>query len=301
MLNYRQLHYFCCVARYGGITRAAEHLHLTPQTISGQLAELEQELGTALFRRVGRRLELTPSGKMALAHAEEIFQLGSQLEQGLRSGATSSEPLFRVGIADSVPKSIACQLLLPALALKESFKLICLSDKPEKLFAELAIHQLDLVIADRPLPSTLGVKAYNHVLGHSSLAFYAAPDLAARYQPFSPSKLHGAPLLLPGDNTVIQPLLLNWFQENQVQPHVICKFDDTALMKDFGKAGAGIFPAPVVLSQEIIAQYGVSMLATIEDVSAHYYAISVERQITHPAVLAISTSAKQTLFGDKRR
>jgi len=182
MLNYKQLHYFWNVAKAGSITRAAERLHLTPQTISGQLAELERSLGTDLFRRIGRRLELTSAGKLALSHADEIFQIGNELEQSLRSGAGSGEQSFRVGVADAVPKSLAYQLLAPAMALAEPVRLICYEDKLERLFAELAIHQLDLVIADRPLPSELGVKGYNHELGRCTVAFYAVPELAARYR-----------------------------------------------------------------------------------------------------------------------
>jgi len=158
MLNFKQLYYFWNVAKIGSIARAAERLHLTPQTISGQISELERALGSDLFRRAGRRLELTAAGKLALSHADEIFQIGNELEQSLRGGAGSADLLFRVGVADAVPKSIAYRLLAPATMLAEPVCLICYEDKLERLFAELAIHQLDLVIADRPLPSELGGK-----------------------------------------------------------------------------------------------------------------------------------------------
>jgi LysR family transcriptional activator of nhaA len=296
MLNYKQLHYFWNVAKAGSITRAAERLHLTPQTISGQLAELERSLGTDLFRRIGRRLELTSAGKLALSHADEIFQIGNELEQSLRSGAGSAEQSFRVGVADAVPKSLAYQLLAPAMALAEPVRLICYEDKLERLFAELAIHQLDLVIADRPLPSELGVKGYNHPLGQCTIAFYAVPELAARYRPTFPRSLDGAPFLLPGDKVAVQAPLARWFNEQQIQPHIIGKFDDSALMKAFGKAGAGIFPAPSILSDEIRAQYGVEVIGCAHEVMVRYYAISIERRLTHPAVVAVSEAAKQSLF-----
>lgn len=296
MLNYKQLHYFWNVAKAGSITRAAERLHLTPQTISGQLAELERSLGTDLFRRIGRRLELTSAGKLALSHADEIFQIGNELEQSLRSGAGSGEQSFRVGVADAVPKSLAYQLLAPAMALAEPVRLICYEDKLERLFAELAIHQLDLVIADRPLPSELGLKGYNHELGRCTVAFYAVPELAARYRSTFPRSLDGAPFLLPGDKVAVQAPLTRWFNEQQIQPHIIGKFDDSALMKAFGKAGAGIFPAPAILSNEIGDQYGVEVIGCAHEVMVRYYAISIERRLTHPAVVAVSEAAKQSLF-----
>ncbi|MDP2245353.1 transcriptional activator NhaR [Pseudomonas sp.] len=298
MLNYKQLYYFWNVAKAGSITRAAERLHLTPQTISGQLAELERALTTDLFRRVGRRLELTSAGKLALSHADEIFQIGNELEQSLRSGATSGELSFRVGVADAVPKTLAYQLLAPAMALAESVRLICYEDKLERLFAELAIHQLDLVISDRPLPSELGVKGYNHALGQCAIAFYAVPELAARYRSDFPRSLDGAPFLLPGDKAAVQAPLMRWFSEHQIQPRIVGKFDDSALMKAFGKAGVGIFPAPIILSDDIRGQYGAEVIGCAHEVMLRYYAISIERRLTHPAVVAVSEAAKKSLFNE---
>ena len=298
MMNYKQLYYFWNVARSGSITRAAERLHLTPQTISGQLGELEQQLGTQLFRRVGRRLELTTAGKMALEHAEEIFQIGHELEQALRHGAGSNEQLFRVGVADAVPKSIAYQLLSPAMMLEQPMRLVCQEDKPERLFGELAIHKLDLVISDQPLPSELGVKGYNHALGSSSIGFYGVPELAARYRPGFPRSLDQAPMLLPGEKAAVPMALTRWFQEQELHPRVIARFDDSALMKAFGRAGTGIFPAPTVLRDEILSQHGAEEIGVSSGIVVHYYAISVERRITHPAVLAVSRAAKHAVFVD---
>jgi LysR family transcriptional activator of nhaA len=296
MLNYKQLYYFWNIAKAGSITRAAERLHLTPQTISGQLAELERALATNLFRRIGRRLELTSAGKLALSHADEIFQIGNELEQSLRSGAASGELSFRVGVADAVPKTLAYQLLAPAMALAEPVRLTCYEDKLERLFAELAIHQLDLVIADRPLPSELGVKGYNHELGRCTISFYAVPELAARYRSNFPQSLDGAPLLLPGDKAAVQLPLMRWFSEHQIQPRIVGKFDDSALMKAFGKAGEGIFPAPTILRDEIRSQYGAEVIGCAAEVMLRYYAISIERRLTHPAVVAVSEAAKKSLF-----
>lgn len=298
MLNYKQLYYFWNVAKVGSIVRAAERLHLTPQTISGQIGELERALGSDLFRRAGRRLELTTAGNLALSHADEIFQIGNELERSLRGGAGSADLLFRVGVVDAVPKSIAYRLLAPAMTLTETVRIICHEDKPERLFAELAIHKLDLVIADRPLPSELGVKGYNHTLGGCAITFFAVPELAARYRVDFPHSLDGAPLLLPGDKATVQAPLTHWFTKQQIQPHIIGKFDDSALMKAFGKAGAGIFPAPAILADEMLDQHGAEIVGCAHDVVARYYAISIERRLTHPAVVAVSQAAKQSLFAE---
>jgi len=300
VLNYKQLHYFWKVVKAGSIARAAEQLRLAPQTISAQIGTLEESLGTELFRRVGRRLELTAAGQLALSYADEIFQIGRELEETVRNRPGGGDMLFRVGVADVVPKSIAHHLLAPALGIAGRVRVICREDKLERLFAELAIHKLDLVIADRPLPSGLGVKGYNHSLGHTPIAFYAVPGLAARYREGFPQSLDGAPMLIPSDGSTMRGALARWFSEHQIEPHVVGEFDDTALMKAFGKAGAGIFPGPAILTEEIREQYAAEIIGHADSVAARYYAISVERKLTHPAVVAISEAAKTNLFvGDR--
>jgi len=296
VLNYKQLYYFWQVANSGGITRAAEHLHLTPQTISGQISELERKVGSKLFRRTGRRLELTAAGKLALSHADEIFQLGKELEGLLRGDQDSGDLVLRVGVADVVPKSIAYRLLAPALDLPETVRLICHEDKLERLFAELAIHKLDLVIADRALPSELGVKGYSHALGHCAIDFHATPELAARCRDNFPRSLHGAPMLIPSAGAALRGPLLRWFGEQQIQPRIVGEFDDAALMKAFGHAGAGVFPAPAVISDEVRQQYQVELIGRADKVVVKYFAISVARRLTHPAVVAVCQAAQQTLF-----
>lgn len=298
MLNYKQLHYFWNVAKVGSIVRTAERLHITPQTISGQIGELERALGTDLFRRTGRRLELTAAGKLALSHADEIFQIGSELEALLRNPSKGNELPFRVGVADVVAKSIACRLLEPVMKLAEPVRLICREDKLERLFAELAIHKLDLVIADRPLPTELGVKGYSHLLGSSPVDFQASPELAQRYRTNFPQSLNGAPLLIPGDGAAVRGPLERWFDQQQIQPRIVGEFDDAALMKAFGQIGGGIFPVPAVIAGEVKNQYGVEMVGRTEEIIVKYYAISVERRLTHPAVVAVSQAAKRVVFAD---
>ncbi len=295
MLNYKHLYYFRTVANSGGIARAAQQLNLTPQTISGQLSDLEKALGSALFSRKGRRLELTAAGKLALSHADEIFQIGGELEQALRAPRSSNDQEFRVGIADVVPKSIAYRLLAPALSIAEPVRLCCTEDKLESLFAELAIHKLDLVIADRAMPSDLGVKGYSHFLGESKIAFFGRPELA-HYRCGFPASLHHAPLLMPGKGAAIRGPLERWLNKHQIAPRIVGEFDDTALMKAFGQGGAGIFPASVIIANEIIAQHGVEMIGHTAGLRVRYHAISIERKLTHPAVVAISQAAKQHIF-----
>lgn len=300
MLNYKQLHYFWRVAKAGSIARAAEQLLLAPQTISAQIGTLEEALGTELFRRAGRRLELTAAGQLTLSYADEIFQIGKELEETVRNRPGSGDMLFRVGLADVVPKSIAYRLLAPAMSLTTRVRLVCREDKLERLFAELAIHRLDLVISDRSLPSELGVKGYSHALGRSPVAFYAVPRLAVRYGEDFPRSLDGAPVLIPGDGAAVRGSLTRWFTEHQIEPRIVGEFDDTALMKAFGKAGAGVFPAPEILADEIRGQYEAEIIGRADSVTTRYYAISVERKLTHPAIVAVSEAAKKDLFVDDR-
>ncbi len=296
MLNYKQLFYFWNVAKFGGVTRAAEQLNLTPQTISGQVSELEQHLNVELFRRQGRRLELTPTGKMAFSQADEIFQIGGELEGLLRSKLEHEDLVFRVGISDVVPKSIAYRLLSPTLQMAEDIRLVCHEDRLESLFAELSIHKLDLVITDRPMPAEIGVKGFSHLLGESSTAFYACEELAEQFREGFPASLDGAPMLIPGVDSAQRFNLERWFALNGISPRIKGEFDDTALMKAFGQGGVGIFPAPAVISKEAFNQHGVEVVGQAEDLKVRYYAVSAERKLRHFAVVAISESAQHSLF-----
>lgn len=299
MINFKHLHYFLAVAKAGAINRAAESLHLTPQTLSGQLTQFEQRLGVSLFRRVGRRLELTETGHLALSYAEELFQVSAELEDVLRGSQEERAFPFRVGIADVVPKSIAHRLLAPALALPEPVRLVCREDRLNPLLAELAIHRLDMVLADRPMPPGLDVKGYSHPLGECGVAFFATPDLAARLPGGFPRLLDGAPLLMPGEDSALRVPLMRWLERGSLRPRIIAEFDDSALMKAFGKAGSGVFPAPAAISQEMENQYGVVKLGETLDLRERFFVISVERRITHPAVRAVSEGARSGLFGER--
>lgn len=293
MLNYKHLHYFRTVAKTGAINRAAEKLHLTPQTLSGQISILEDRLGVALFRRTGRRLELTDAGRTALTYADEIFDVGAELEEALQNRLAARVHPFRVGIADVVPKAIAYQLLAPALTLAEPVKLICKEDRLEQLAADLAIHRLDMVLADRPLPSNMDIKGYSHPLGDCGIAFLAARAIAGTLGPDFPANLHGAPLLIPGEDSALRVPLLRWLERRGIQPTIVGEFDDSALMSAFGQAGAGVFPVPLSTAQEVMRQYEVVEMGQTPEIRERFFAISVERRLSHPAVLAVSEAARR--------
>ncbi|MDY7559872.1 transcriptional activator NhaR [Pseudomonas sp. 10B1] len=296
MLNYRQLHYFWVVAKTGSVVRASEQLNLTAQTISGQISLLEQTYGMDLFRRVGRQLELTEAGRLALPYAEQMFQLGGELEALLRAQPDEQQILFRIGVADVVPKSIVYRLIAPTMELTEPIRITCREDTLDRLLADLAIQRLDLVISDSPMPSHLDIKGYSQKLGECGISFFATKALAEHYGTDFPTCLQGAPLLVPGQETVVRSRLMRWFAEQNIRPRIVGEFDDSALMKAFGKSGSGIFIAPSVIADEVKSQYGVELIGHTDAVTESFYAISVERKVKHPGIVAITESARRELF-----
>lgn len=297
MINLKHLYYFWTVARSGSVAAAAERLHLTPQTVSAQIKLLEARLSASLFQPAGRGLALTEAGRRALAFADDIFALTEALEASVREAGRGGPP-FRVGISDAVAKNVAYQLLAPVTELSEPVRLICQEGKLDQLLAELALHRLDMVVADRPLPAAVRVRGFSHKLGESDLAFFAAPRLARDCRRF-PGCLDGAPLLLPGEDSASRGRLEQWLQAQRINPRVVGEFDDAALMKAFGQAGRGIFPAPAVLAREVEAQYGVREIGRIEGVREAYYVITGERRISHPAVKIVTEAARGRLFPEK--
>jgi len=296
MLNYKQLHYFWAVAKAGSIVRASERLNLTPQTLSGQIGLLEDALGVALFLRVGRRLELTETGRHALSYADEIFQIGNELEEALRTRPERHALPFRVGVDDAVPKSIAYRLLTPAMQLASPVRIVCREDKLVRLLVELAIQRVDLILADRPMPDEANVKGYSHKLGNCGITFFAAPSLAKTFKKKWPHVLDAAPLLIPGKDAAIRIPLMRWFDIHQLHPHIVGEFDDSALMQAFGQAGIGIFIAPSVIADEVRREHGAVVVGRTDEVTEQFYAISLERRLTHPAVVAINDTAHRELF-----
>ncbi len=295
-INYKHLRYFWCVAKAGSISAACEQLHLTPQTISGQLKLLEDSLGTALFIREGRGLVLSESGKQALEYAEQIFSLGSELAQSLQRQHRTSVPSFNVGIADVVPKLIAYRLLEPALGLSEPIRINCQENTHEALLGDLAIHKLDLILTDHPLESHLHVQAYSHLLGESDTSFFSLPQQAEQYRQHFPASLDGAPMLMPTPGTQVHLGLKRWFEELRIQPCIVGEFADSALMKTFGQGGVGLFSAPSVIRSEVIRQYGVAEIGRTDRVRERFYALSTERRIRHAATRAVCEQGREGLF-----
>jgi len=290
-LNYNHLLYFWTVAREGSIARASETLNLTPQTISGQLKTLEEVLGRSLFERVGRKLTLSATGQIVNQYAEEIFTLGAELTQRMKSERPGTPTILNVGIVDSIAKLIAYRILEPVLNSTPPVRIVCVEGDLEGLLGDLAVHKLDLVLSDRALPTGLNVKAYNHLLGDSGVGFFAASG-AQQYRQDFPHSLNRAPLLLPVND---------WFDMHGISPQVVAEFDDSALMKAFGEAGAGVFAAPLVIAENIERMYGTKLIGEALDVKETYYAISPERKIKHPAVQDITQSAKLSLFAGTPR
>jgi LysR family transcriptional regulator, transcriptional activator of nhaA len=296
-MNFKHLHYFWKVAKQGSVARAAEALNVTPQTLSGQIALLEERLGAKLFSRQGRSLTLTDAGTMAFEYADEMFTLGNELETMIRHYPQGRPSEFRVGVSDAVPKSLAFRLLQPAVAGAEPVRIVCREWRLERLLAELSVHHLDLVISDRPLPPSLNVRAYNHRLLESGVSFLVPAVLQEAVSAGFPAALAELPLLLPGEDSGVRQALQRWFESQHLRPRIVGEFDDCALMAAFGEAGIGAFPVPTVVEDKFMAP-GLSILGRVSQVRASYFAISVERRLSHPNVLAITRSAQRFASGE---
>lgn len=295
-LNYHHLLYFWVVAREGGIAAAGRRLRLSHATLSAQIRTLEEHLGERLFDRVGRRLVLTEMGRVVLGYAEEIFSLGNELLDTVHRRPTGRPGRMIVGVADVLPKTLVRRLLDPALALDPPVRVICVEDHQDRLVERLATHAVDVVLGDAPLPAGSAVRAFSHLLGECGVAMFATRALAQRYRPKFPKSLDGAPFLLPAEGTSLRRSLDRWFAEEGVGPRVIAEFDDSALMKAFGRDGLGVFPAPLATSSDVEEQYGVERVGTLSGMRERYYAISAERRVAHPGVVAITQGAREDLF-----
>jgi LysR family transcriptional regulator, transcriptional activator of nhaA len=295
-VNYHHLLYFWVVAREGGLLPAGKVLRLSHPTLSAQIHALEDHLGEKLFSKVGRKLALTEMGRVVFGYADNIFTLGREMLDAVKDRSTGQPLRLQVGVVDVVPKIIVRRLLEPALSLPEPVRLVCYEDSYEKLLADLALHSLDIVIADSPVPSGSSVRAFNHLLGETSVSFFGKKTLARRFRRGFPKSLDGAPMLLPLENSTLRRALDQWFDRNAVKPRVVAEFEDSALLKVFGADGIGIFSAPSAVEKEVCRQYGVYVLGRAPEVKERFYAVSVERRLKHPAVVALSDAARQELF-----
>ena len=299
-LNFHHLLYFWVVAREGGLVPAGKVLHLSHPTLSAQIHALEDQLGEKLFTKVGRKLALTEVGRLAFRYADEIFTLGREMVATVHGRSTQRPLRLDVGIVDVVPKLVVRRLLQPALELEEPVRLVCHEAPFDKLLAELALHSLDIVISDGPVPSGSSIRAFNHLLGETPISFFGSRRLVKTYKPGFPRSLNGAPMLLPFESLTLRRSLNQWFDRHKVEPRVLAEFEDSALLEVFGGDGVGLFAAPSIVENEVTAQYGVELVGRADDVRERFYAISVERRLKQPAVVAITDAAREALFAAVR-
>jgi len=295
-LNYKHLYYFWIVAKEGSVRRACEKLHLAQPTISGQLAVFEQAVGDKLFHKDGRKRTMTDTGRAIFHYADEIFALGQELTNTLKGRSTERGLRLNIGMADALPKLITYRLIEPALHLPEPVQVICYEDKAERLLAEISLHGIDLVLSDIPATPSTGTRTFNHLLGECGVAVFGTRELAARYRPNFPCSLNDAPLLLPTASTALRRSLDQWFDAEDLCPNIQAEIEDSALLKTFASAGVGLFVAPIAVEMEIRYQYGAEVVGRIDSVRERFYAITVQRKLKHPAVLAILKNAQSGLF-----
>ncbi|MEM1410997.1 MAG: transcriptional activator NhaR [Pseudomonadota bacterium] len=300
-LNYGHLQYFWVVAREGSVARAAELLHVTPQTISGQLKLLDQAVGERLFDRSGRNLVLSSTGRVVFQYADEIFSIGAELAQVVGGRKPGAPRVLNVGVVESIPKLVAAQLLQTAVESDDAPRLNCQEAPLDSLLGELAIHRLDLVLSDQPLPAGLHVRAFNHPLGASEIAFFVRRKDVRRLKSEFPKSLDGEPFLLPAQGSALRRRLDDWFEEHDIAPYPVAEFDDSALLKAVGQTGVGIFAGPMAIEADICRMYGVKVIGRTAELQERYYAISHERRLKHPAVLSIIAGAREVVFGDMNR
>jgi len=297
-LNYHHLLYFWTAAREGSITKACEVLHLTQPTVSGQIRELEKALKSRLFERSGRSIRLTEAGQIAFRYADEIFTLGRELQDALAGRPAGMSLRVVVGVADTLPKLLVQRLLAPALHMGQEVRVTFIDGDPDRLLVRLADHEIDVVLSDFPANPRVGLKAFNHLLGECGVTFFGVNALARRYRAGFPLSLDGAPMLMPGGNTALRRALEQWFDEIGVRPQVRAEFTDSALLKAFGSFGDGLFVAPTAVEEDVKRMYGVGVVGREESVRERVYAISVEKRLKNPAVVAISKAARRTLERD---
>ncbi|OMH32697.1 transcriptional activator NhaR [Motiliproteus sp. MSK22-1] len=290
-LNYNHLYYFYAVATDGSITKASTRLHLKPQTISGQISSFEAHIGVELFDRRGKTLHLSEIGRLIYGYAEEIFQLGDELKAVLKTQEPARWQTFTIGVTDAIPKALAYKLISPALNMAEPVRLICNEGDQDSLLADLAVNRLDLVLTDQPLPAGGHIKAYNHGLAESGFTFFAAAKLASVCKESFPKSLSGQPFLLQGKKSAARQRLSSWFEKYDIVPRIIAEFDDSALMKSFGQEGYGAFAAPTLMEKMIVSQFNVEIIGRTEEIKEHYYAISPDRRLKHPAIVEIVNAA----------
>ena len=295
-LNYHHLLYFWVAAREGSITKACRLLHLAQPTVSWQIKALEKSLKASLFDRSGRSIVLTYTGRVVYRYADEIFSLGRELREVVQRGSVGSGLRLTVGVADALPKLLVHRLLQPALSIGEDLQVHCIDGEPDRLLAQLALHEFDVVISDVPASPRLSVKSFNHLLGECGVTFFGTRELARRYRRGFPKSLANAPILLPAGNTSLRRTLEKWFDEHGIHPKIRGEFSDSALLKTFGAVGEGLFVVPSVVERDVQRMYEAAIVGREPSVKERFYAITVDKRLKHPAVAAITQAARGNLF-----
>lgn len=292
-LNYRHLQYFHAIATHGSIAKASGVMHITPQTLSAQLSLLEEQLGYSLFERKGKRLILNDIGHITLSYAQEIFSLGDELLHSLKNHSTDFTFRFSIGVTDVIAKVFSFNFLKTIYAMDDSIKLVCKETSLEILLGELATNKLDAVLSDTSLPVGSPLKAYSHLVGKCGLSFFAHEDLAKKLKVNFPKSLDNTPFFTAGEGSNQHLSVLSWFEQINISPLIIGEFDDSALAKYFGQAGYGVFCAPTIIDEHVIEQFGVKLVGRTTDITEHYYLISPERKVKHPAVQHLLEEGKK--------
>ncbi len=296
-LNYHHLLYFWMVAKHGSITRASEELRLAHPTISGQIRRLEEVLGEKLFARSGRNLVLTDSGRIAFRYADEIFALGQEFQDTLKGRSTGQPLRLVVGVSDVIAKSMVHRMLEPAFQLRDKVRIICREARSADAFmGELAVHAIDVVLADAPAGAGTAVRTFSHPLGDCGTSFFASPQLARSCRKGFPHSLDGVPVLLPASDSTFRRALDEWFQAHTLRPEVIAELDDLALASVLGEQGLGVLAAPDVIEKELRQRYALELVGRAKDIRQRFFAISVERKLKNPAVVAICEAARKKIF-----
>lgn len=299
-LNYQHLLYFWAVVRTGSLKRACEELALSAPTVSMQLRTLEERLGEKLLAKSGRALVPTEVGRLVFSYADEIFGLGQDLMEALEHRPTARPLHLVVGIDDVVPKEIAYRILKTTLALERPVRLSCREGTLERLVADLAIHEVHVVLSDAPITPSFNIRAYSHRVGTSEVIWMATPTLAKTLRRTFPRSLNSVPVLLPTDDTAIRRALDLWLARHDVRPIMIGEFEDYAMLREFARGGHGFFPVPAVLEEQFRREYGVAPVGPAKGIRAEFYAISIERKIKNPAVAAMIDDARDAFASMQR-
>ncbi len=294
-LNYRRLYYFRTVAHEGSMTAAAEALHVSQPSISVQIQKLEKALGHQLFDRSGRAVELTEEGKVVLGYADEVFRLMRELEETVRSGLGRRPLRLVVGLSPALPNLVAIHLLGPAFAAEGPVRMILREKGTDRLISELSTHEMDLVLADMPIPQHVSVQAFNHPLGASPIDVFGPPLLAHETRDGFPHSLDGRPFLLPGEGSALRRSIEDWFARNAIQPQIVAEVEDIDLIHVLAEEGAGMFAAPAIIGDDLRVRYAVEQVGRAQGIRQEFFAITVDRRLKHPLVAAITAAAREEL------